>query len=345
MKINRQKVDCEYYSDLSRLNKSMLSIFAKSPAEYHRQMENPVKLDSYALRQGTMIHKYILEYEDFWNEFYKQETQSPTKSVNQKKFAEELVANNFIPDDYDKAIKAYKNAYATDKLSDAKLNDAMTDAVREVKEWVAETLSNEGKVPCTSADQERLQKYMQAVRKHKGAAMLLKDSTKDYSVNSIGDIVYGDTYAFSEFQINWESPQGISCKSLIDRIVFKTVEKRIWLIDLKTTSDISNFQHSFEEYTYGMQLAFYTDAIRWFLINEMGENPDDWSIEQYIIAVQKDNSDVKVFQFSDRMIEGYEMQIRVLMNDLIWHQANNIWNMTRIEYCNKGCCPIDLYWQ
>ncbi len=45
----------------------------------------------------------------------------------------------------------------------------------------------------------------------------------------------------------------IPCKSLLDRVKFDVKNKKVYLIDLKTTSDIGNFKESFDKYTYGIQ--------------------------------------------------------------------------------------------
>ena len=89
----------------------------------------------------------------------------------------------------------------------------------------------------------------------------------------------------NEFHINWQY-KNIDCKSLLDRVMFDHVNKKIILIDLKTTSDIYNFKHSVEEFDYYRQIAFYLCAITWYMLNELNLNVDDYDLEAYIIAIK-----------------------------------------------------------
>ena len=78
----------------------------------------------------------------------------------------------------------------------------------------------------------------------------------------------------NEFHINWEFPKTfqnyqLSCKSLLDRLIIDHTEKKIILVDLKTTADVNNFKHSIEEYDYRRQLAYYWLAIHWYFKYEL----------------------------------------------------------------------------
>lgn len=335
MTINRQKTDVEYYSDHSRLNKSMLSIFAKSPAEYRRQIDNPVVLEGPQFRAGTMIHKYILEHGDFWNEYYRQYTESPNKSKNQKAFADRLVEENFSGE-VDLASTIYKECYSAKSIKATDYDAILSAAIEEVFEWVKESLDNKGKIPVTSNEMNKLKEYVEKINAHKGARMLLQENSSDYMINSDGDIAHGDIIAFSEFHINWEHKLAIPCKSLIDRVVFNMATKKIWLIDLKTTSDLSSFKDSFEKYTYGMQLSFYRMALRWFIENEIGDNPENWSIEAFIIAIEKSTADISAIRINDSILDNEEKYIDSIIDNFVWHKENDVWNMSRSAYENDG---------
>ena len=53
----------------------------------------------------------------------------------------------------------------------------------------------------------------------------------------------------------------IKCKSLLDRVCFDHVNKKIILIDLKTTVNVYDFAHSVEDFVSYRQIAYYGLAL------------------------------------------------------------------------------------
>ena len=116
---------------------------------------------------------------------------------------------------------------------------------------------------------------------HKAAKEILYDYPETYEVNN-------------EFQINWNYI--VECKSLLDRFMIDTTNKKVKLVDLKTTSDVYNFKHSIELYDYYRQIQYYLMAIKWYIQNVLEDNPFYYSYEAYIIAIQTNGSyEVRVF--------------------------------------------------
>lgn len=66
MKID--KISNKEYRQMEGISKSSLELFKKSPLHYKYSLENP-KEDTPSLLFGRAAHKYILEKEDFFNEF------------------------------------------------------------------------------------------------------------------------------------------------------------------------------------------------------------------------------------------------------------------------------------
>ncbi len=95
----RQQVNKEYYSDKDRLNKSLLVEFIKSPSRFKKLNENPEHLDFKALRDGTMIHKWILEFKDFYNDYKLVKCKTPSTDL-QYEFVKKIVDfyKPFVPD-------------------------------------------------------------------------------------------------------------------------------------------------------------------------------------------------------------------------------------------------------
>ena len=141
----------------------------------------------------------------------------------------------------------------------------------------------------------------------------------------------------NEFHINWQY-KNIDCKSLLDRVMFDHVNKKIILIDLKTTSDIYNFKHSVEEFVYYRQIAFYLCAITWYMLNELNLNVDDYDLEAYIIAIQTNGKyEVRVFNmFNEEELLKRKDIISEALTEISYHISSNNWEHTRKYYENDG---------
>ena len=119
--------------------------------------------------------------------------------------------------------------------------------------------------------------------------------------------------------------------------MFDHVNKKIILIDLKTTSDVYNFKHSVEEFDYYRQIAFYICAITWYMLNELNLNVDDYDLEAYIIAIQTNgNNEVRVFNmFNEDELLNRKNVISDALQRISYHINSNDWDHT-IEYYTNG---------
>ena len=120
--------------------------------------------------------------------------------------------------------------------------------------------------------------------------------------------------------------------------MFDHLNKKIILIDLKTTSDVYNFKHSVEEFDYYRQLAFYICAITWYLIEVLNYNVDDYDLECYIIAIQTNgNYEVRVFDmFNEEELLNRKNVISNTLQEISYHISSGNWEHTRAYYEHKG---------
>ena len=157
---------------------------------------------------------------------------------------------------------------------------------------------------------------------HKKAKELLDDSLYDDANN--------------EFHINWEF-KGVQCKSLLDRVIFDHINKKIILIDLKTTSDVWNFKHSVEEFDYYRQITYYLLAITWYM-KDCGIDISDYDFEAYIIAIQTNgNNEVRVFNmFDEQEILDRKDTITYALSEISYHIDSGNWDHSRNYYEGDG---------
>ena len=317
-----------YYEDLSRLNNSSIGVFLKrGPLALKELLDGKGEsLSLPALETGTMIHEYILQPDEFWKDYTIHDFEIP-KTKQQKELLDEyhrlMEIDPFKSQDEIK-LAAYKKAYKNKKSNDKCIEE--TEGLIMVYQDYLEYLSKskDNKKVISFADLNTLKKIKQNLQEHKKANELLFNLSNKWE-------------CYNEFHINWEC-QNVQCKSLLDRVCFNFEEKKVILIDLKTTPNVYDFKHSIDEFDYFRQLAYYTMAIFWYLENIKELNPDDFDLEVYIIAIGKDkDNQIRVFN----MLNETELTVRgkLLTNTLKainYHISSNNWEHSKEYYDSTG---------
>ena len=224
----------------------------------------------------------------------------------------------------DKLLDAYKSAYSGNNMS----KDAMLKKAKELQLKFAEYIEfldkNQTFTVISFADLNMLKRIEENINNHKKAKDLLTNNP-GWDCNN-------------EFHINWEATkQGVSCKSLLDRVKIDFVNKKIILIDLKTTADVYNFKHSVEEYDYYRQIAFYILALTWYM-SDLGYNIEEFDLEAYIIAIQSNgNNEVRVFNMlNEKELLDRKDLIADTLTEISYHYQTGNWDHTREYYEGNG---------
>ncbi len=323
------EIKIPYYDDNSRISNSAIGWFLAKGPSYLRDMLDGVGegIKGSFLEKGTMIHEYILQPEEFWKDYIILDFDVP--KVKQQKDLCELYLKLKLTDpleDEDKLLlEAYNNAYSNAKSDKTKLDEAknIVDTYAKYLEYLK---IGDTKKVISFADLTMLKQIKTNLEEHTAANKLL------FNVPATFD-------CHNEFHVNWEVEKlNIKCKSLLDRAMFDHVNKKVILVDLKTTSDVYNFKHSVELYDYYRQMAFYVYALTWYLEKELNYNIDDYDLEIYIIAIQTNGKyEVRVFN----MLNEEELLIRreVITNaltEISYHISSDNWQHTRNYYENDG---------
>lgn len=317
-------IDIPYYEDNTRISNSSIGWFLRKGPKYLRDMLDGKEkgLDLPQLKKGTMIHEYILQPEEFWKDYIILEYEVP-KVKQQKDFCI-AYANSLELVEDKKLLEAYRSSYSNTKSSEIALNEAR-ELCKKYKAYI-EALQSEkdNKIPISFADLEMLKKIKKNLEEHEAANKLLFDVPTTYNCHN-------------EFHINWEY-DNVPCKSLLDRVMFDHVNKKIILIDLKTTSNVYDFKHSVEEFDYYRQLAFYICAITWYMLEVLNYNVDDYDLECYIIAIQTNgNYEVRVFDmFNEEELLNRKDIISNTIQEISYHISSGNWEHTRKYYENEG---------
>lgn len=325
-------ISIPYYEDMSRISNSNIGWFLKKGPLYLKNMLDGKAegLKASFLEKGTMIHEYILQPEEFWKDYIILDFEVP--KVKQQKMLCELYHRAqqimILDSEEDKLLYAYNSSYANKKSDEIKIKEAKEIITANNK--YLEYLNNaDNKKVISFADLNMLKNIKSNLENHKKANELLYTVPDTFEVHN-------------EFHINWEYPNAsklgdFPCKSLLDRVMIDHTNKKIVLIDLKTTADVYDFRHSIESFDYCRQLAFYWLAIHWYFKNELNLNIEDYEYETYIIAIQShDGNSVKVFKFTPEAIESRLDVIQKAITEIAWHKENNLWEHSKSYYEGDG---------
>lgn len=324
-------ISIPYYEDLTRISNSNIGWFLKKGPRYLKEMlDGKEGLKASFLDKGTMIHEYILQPEEFWKDYIILDFAVP--KVKQQKDLLEFYSSARLVDPFasedDILLMSYEAAYNNTKSKEKKIQEAK-ELVELYQNYIEYFRNKDSKKVISFADLNMLKAIKKNMEEHKKANELLFNYPETFEVHN-------------EFHINWEYPNASSlgdlpCKSLLDRVMIDHTNKKIILVDIKTTADVYNFKHSVEEFDYCRQLAYYWLAIHWYFKNELKLNIEEYEYETYIVAVQShDGYEVRVFKFNPKAIEERLVTIDYAIKRIAWHKNNNLWDHMKEYYDEDG---------
>lgn len=323
-------ISIPYYEDKTRISNSNIGWFLnKGPAFLHKMLTEDVPEEKNAvLERGTMIHEYLLQPEEFLKDYVIWDKSRPS-TAQQEKFCQELAFSTEI--EPNKALlRAYKESYSTKGKTDQAMLEKASELKNEFKDYINYLAQNDGRKLISPWDYKMLKKIKYNVESHKLAKLLLKPSESD------------TIETWHEFHINWEHC-GVKCKSLLDGITFNHTDKVCTIFDLKTTQKLWHFEESMGMYDYCRQLMYYTMAAQWYLYHEKNENPDEWKFEWYIVGIDTTGTyEIRVFKFTDEQIKSRFNTIRQALQDISWHQQNNLWEHSKDYYEGTGAETLNI---
>lgn len=330
MNTNKMDISIPYYSDNSRISNSAIGWFLKYGPQYLRDMldgkEEGIKGNF--LEKGSMIHEYILQPDEFWKDYIILDFAIP-KVKQQKDLCEYYYTFKQVDPLASKdslLLKAYDTAYNNKKSNEIKIKEAK-EIIDLYSNYIEYFANKDSKKIISFADLQMLKKIKANLEEHKKANELLWHLPQTFECHN-------------EFHINWEVPKynNIKCKSLLDRVCFDHVNKKIILIDLKTTQNVYDFKHSVEEYDYFRQIAYYGLAIQWYMQEVLNLNTEDYDFEAYIIAIGKDkNNQIRVFNMNVKQILSEKVDlISETLKKIAYHITSDNWKHSKEYYDSTG---------
>lgn len=318
----------DYYT-IKKVSNSSLSWFQVSPKYFRMMLDKEIEEENqFIYEKGEIVHSYILEPTDFDKNYVFLDYETP-KSAQQKSFCETFARAKKGTKD-EKLIKAYKESYST-KENDDKILEKSNELAETYKKYIQSIKLSTIKKVLSISMKNKLEEIKEKLMNHR--------ITKDLLYNEQYNI-FGNTEELivnNEMPIYWSYPNNIECKSMLDRLIIDHKNKKIILVDLKTTSSFKDFKEKFIDYKYFRQMAFYWLALKSYFTENKINGFNDYTKETYIITINmKEPTEVKVYSVTEKTLSLGLDEIESIMKQLKWHFDNDLWDYPMNYYEGKG---------
>ena len=339
------KTEKEYRAHKA-MNFSSLSEFDSSPKWYfyNKQRHNPHDGDRSYFHIGSALDCIMTDGMDqFKKDFVVGTVTSPTG--NMRTFCDTFVHCKIDGLDDDTSIhQAYvKSGY---KIKVDRVKTKLAEGVGRV--YIKEKLAADKKTYLTKDEGELVQRMYNKVQENPKINYYFSRKDEDSVERKFQFPIL--------FTVN-----GIECKALLDLLFIDHKEKKVYPIDLKTTGkSTAEFAKSFVSFRYYLQAAFYTEAVR------------QWMVAQSLIGIcDYSKYTLEPFQFAVVSKSGYEIPFLFkttpyilacgrdggilksngeyrrgyvkLLDDYQWHTANKYWETPRELFESQHTVTLDVF--
>ena len=320
------------YRNAEGISRSLLSDFDAHPMNVKEPRES---VESDAFRIGSAFDALMFQTADEWNERYYVATTTPPTGMMVGMV--EAAINIKLADPFgdvdvaDLAFEAsdYKPSYKKTALTQ----------FETFNDYINERCENDGKV-CISQEEYDMLSRMKM-------NCLIDSSALRFFIRN----AHPDLELKFQVPVFWEQ-SGVTCKALLDIVLVDHAEKKIYPVDLKTTSSsIYHFASSFIKYKYYLQASMYTAAVEELFVNEISEG---YTVEnfKFIVVGTTGRNDVLTYTVSDADLQAgdygytdlygnYHRGWITLLEDLSWHYEHDLWKHPRNVYAHQNDMPLN----
>jgi hypothetical protein len=330
--------ETDYYK-VNAVNQSSLGNLAYSPRYYKNSIDNPEDLsDREHFKFGSLVDCLITAPEEMDSRFAVSEVIRPVGQLGDfidqvHSIYSQIETPTQLDADATRLLCYKRVGFKRDSL------EKVIERVKlEASEYVEFLNKSVGKTVVTHEE------YKQALE----VAESLKASpfTGQYLDSTYGEGIYQMPIYFKY--------DGVECKALLDRVIFDHKNGIVYPVDVKTTSQgVLNFPKSFIKWRYYLQAAFYTEAIRDYLIKE---KLGDYTIEKFRFLVAERSlvtppivfvvttTDLLAGTYGGKLTDGTKVKgFAELIADLKWHIMCDLWDYPREIYEAKGAVELNCF--
>jgi len=313
-----------YYSMKGYVSNSALSHFLHSPRKFRKFILGELEEESQSyLELGKLIHLRLLEIHVYNSEIVPFDYIIP-RSGQQKQFITDYI--NLKDVDATPELTAYRKAYPLKKESDEKATEKAKELLETLVTYRQYLKASETRTVIQESIHEDVKTVESNVRRHKRANELLYDVSEFFDTGE-------EDESYNEIAL-FHKDEDLKFKALIDRVVVDHANKKIKLIDVKTSSKLHKFRESFDSYEYDRQLAFYDFMIRQNLDKFRAD--ESYEIDHHIVAIDTITKEVKTFLIDKNIIHDASKRIEDILESVRWHFKNDEWDHSMEYYTGNG---------
>ena len=313
--------DQNYY-ERSEISNSDLGELKVSPRRFLMRKQREMQTKSAAMELGTLVHTFALEPDRFimadiepvggkMGEYIKAYFELEKSGMEESKIPDLAYTHAQYKPAHSKPatiLKSFKN-----KPENVAFYNFLKDA--------------DGKIAVTQKDRQIIDGCLMSLRSHVVSNKLLFSEQEGVTAEAEKEIF---------FRLH-----DVDCKSKLDRVLVDDKNKKVTIVDLKTTSSqvygeciplenktghlvrdwhVTGFMYSCLNYSYYRQLAFYIDGMQALY--------PDYEVEAFIIAVDtKGSYDVAVYQLPAEWIERGREEVQCLLSEYKHYKETNNWDV------------------
>lgn len=303
-----------------------------SPQKFKRFVDGLLPDEtSPSLAKGDLLHKYLLEPENFVVGL----TKKPSEAICT--ILDSVFAYAKLMDQVNDPLEAF-----TEQIEEYALatgwGQSYTPATRlkkvtECSEYYAFLQGSTDKLVVDYADDQCVRSMIAQLSHNQTAMRMLElQSSEKFSV-------------YNELPIYWRKVIGgenvdyeeMELRSKLDRLVLDLSKKTFSIIDVKSTGKhIVDYPESFEFWHTYRQLAFYEDAVS-FWLQEALEQKDFTPGNHYIIAVMNKAPHLnRVYKVDKEYIKQGREEYESLLHRILYHRQSGNWEVDMESMENKG---------
>ena len=322
------------YRDAPGVSRSFLSEFDDNPRNVIEPRE---RVESDAFRIGSAFDAMMFQTPEEWNNrYFVSEHEPPTGMMGNmvKAYIKEVstdILENFT--DEQKIERAFSESGYKDSYKKTALKQ-----FESFRDYAAEQVTHEGKDSLSLSEYDMLVRMQYNCLNNEVASKFFKSKSDKQ------DLLF-------QLPVFWEQ-SGTVCKALLDVVMIDHEAKKIYPVDLKTTSSsIYYFSASFIKYKYYLQSSMYSAAIEDMFSNLTSEG---YTIEnfKFIVVSTTGRNDVLTYTVSDADMNAghygytdiygnYKRGWITLLEDLNWHYESDLWHYHREVYSNNMDMPLN----
>lgn len=350
-----QTKEVKEYRKLPSINYSACKDFDESRSKFYRKhilKEVIEEKKHYSTVFGDLVHCLLLTPEEFHNRFATLEV-GATPKPQMKALADNLwevtkqsmSESGQVTRDIESLLREAFDLTAFDKNGERvafkgkSFEDVVKRFIEEGEHYYRSLRQNFGKEVIDARTYESALKTIEELNTNPITAPILGIRNSDRY-----QVFYEKIFTFQY--------EGIDVKAMVDLIIVDKEEKKVYIYDLKSSGwDIGTFDYNIIKNRYYLQWAMYYLAVK------------DWATTEYkdfeivplrFIVVSSDRTESPLIYTTSMRdlhhgLKGFTRQGRVhkgleqLIAEINWHTTNSIWNISYIDYKNKGLRRVMLF--